>query len=333
MISTLYLHEYDVLDTFLETTHHIMNDVFDTNSLVIANEQLVNEKLFLGESVDGYDLVLEDVKKNFFAKIGDSIIEIFKAFGEMVKDITKSIMNSVKGLRKTSADDALKKKVAENPDLAKKFVDGIISGNIKVNDVKDLNTLLDTTTKLSEDLMSGKLDEKSFNTKVDDALSAVEKKAKPIGAIIGATASAASLYMTVKKIISLSTQYDDQAVKAREEMNVVKERAMNSAIDDAKASGQGNSLSVWLSAQRRVMTALGKNYGVVNKIAASALDALSNLAAKAGNSTDKLKKSTDAWDRLNIHSSLNRAAAARDQMSQTKARMQAEEEFKRGKRT
>lgn len=328
MISTLYLHEYDVLDTFLEASHHIMNDVFDANSLVIANEQLVNEKLFLGESVDGYDLVLEEAQKNFFAKIGDSIIEIFKAFGEMVKDIAKSIMNSVKGLRKASADDALKKKVEENPELAKKFVDGIISGNIKVNDVKDLNTLLDTTEKLSKDLMDGKLDEKSFSSKVDDALSSVEKKAKPIGAIFGAAASVASLYVTIKKIISFSTQYDEQAVTAREEMNVIKERAMNKAINDAKNAGQGNRLSVWLSAQRRVMTYLGKNYGIVNKMTASALDALSDLTARFGNSTDKMSKSYDARHQLDKHNSSRRANVAKDQASQVKAKLQAEKEFK-----
>lgn len=250
MISTAYLHDNDALDTFMEETHHIMNDVYDATTRLLAVENYIDEKVFMGESVSDYEVMLEETKKNVFAVIGDKIIEWGKRLMEFFKKTADNIAESIKGLKKYTSDDALKEQMKNNPELAEKFINAVMSGNIKAHDVKDMDDLLKTAQQLSDQLLSGKIDEKTYMDKVDDKLEKYANRSRNITAIIGLAVGASGILTAIYKINGGGIAARMAGLQARADYNELCEKAKREA--NAEAGGKGNVLSVWFKGQQKI---------------------------------------------------------------------------------
>lgn len=278
MISTAYLHEHDILDSFMEETHHIMNDVYDAMNRLTAAENYIDEQVFMGESVEDYQVMLEDTKKNVFAIIGDKIIEFFKAASDALIKFGKNIASSLKIFKKHANDEALKEQMKNNPELAKKFIDSVMSGNIKMHDVKDMNDLLKTAQELTDQLMNGKIDETEYMDKVDKKLDKYANRAKNITAILGVIAGTTGVLTVVSKLNLKGKEVDAEAIRIRGDFNALKETAMREANRDA--GGKTNRVAVWLKGQKKIATALETDYSGWRSVLANGADKLGDLVGK-----------------------------------------------------
>lgn len=213
MISAAYIHEYDPLDQFMYESHYILLDAKDAEQHLISLESSIEEKIYFGENVEGERFFLEAEKKNVFTRIGEAIIQIFNSFVDAITSIGKSIKDSITGIRKKASTDNMKKAMQNDPELAKQFLNAVMSGNISAHDVKDLNELLDEATKISNELMTGKIDSKKFGDKIDSALEKWGNTAKSIAGILGLITTGVTAYKGISDIKNAKGQ------KRREQMS------------------------------------------------------------------------------------------------------------------
>lgn len=324
MISTAYLHEHDILDSFMEETYHIMNDVYDATNKLIAAENYVDEQVFMGESADDYQVMLEETKKNVFAIIGEKVIEFIKTVVATIGKFGASIGEHLKGLKKHAGDEALKEQMRNNPELAKKFIEAVMSGNIKLHDVKDMDDLLKTAQELTDQLMSGKIDEQKYMDKVDDKLNKYANRAKNITAILGVVIGTTGILAAVNKLGVGGKDVEAQAIATRGDYNVMKEKMMREA--NAEAGGKTNRLAVWLKGQQKIIGAIEHDYSGWRSVLAKAEGKLGDIVGKVN--TGYVRKNNDAP----LKRKAERERNARSQARQAERDKQAViDEFNRGR--
>ena len=219
MINGTYIHEYAPHDQFMYESHYALLDVKDAIQSILALETEIQDKVYFGESVDGELLVLEAEKKNVFERIGDAIISIFQAFVDAVKNIGKSIKESITGIRKKSSSDKMKNLMRENPEMAEKFLSAVMSGNIKANDIKNLDELVEEATKISNQLLNGKIDEKTFGEKMENALKKVSENARNIASIIGLVGTTVTAITAVRDFRTNNIRNQAQTLNAIDNIN------------------------------------------------------------------------------------------------------------------
>lgn len=185
MISRSYIHEYAAHDQVMCESYCLLLESKDVVDSLIRLEQKISEKEYFGESVENEIFVLESEKKNIFTRIGELVIEIFNSMVDFLKDTGKAITDAITGARKKSNSEKFKQAMRDDPQLAQDFLKGVMSGNIKAHDVKNLNELLDEATTITNDLMKGKIDKKTFGEKIDGALDKFANAAKNIATVIG----------------------------------------------------------------------------------------------------------------------------------------------------
>ena len=184
MIRTSYIQEFSLADQVMGESYYLLLESKDTLDALIKLENTITSKEFFGESVEGELIMLESEKKNIFTRIGELIISTFNSFIEFLKDIGNSIKDTVTGVRKKTSDDGFKNAMRENPELAQEFMKAVLSGNIKAHDVKDMNALIAEAQSITNDLLTGKIDNKTKEEKIDEALEKFRKRAVAITALI-----------------------------------------------------------------------------------------------------------------------------------------------------
>lgn len=184
MIRTSYIQEFSLADQVMGESYYLLLESKDTLDALIKLENTITSKEFFGESVEGELIMLESEKKNIFTRIGELIISTFNSFIEFLKDIGNSIKDTVTGVRKKTSDDGFKNAMRENPELAQEFMKAVLSGNIKAHDVKDMNALISEAQSITTDLLTGKIDNKTKEEKIDEALEKWAVRAKAISAIL-----------------------------------------------------------------------------------------------------------------------------------------------------
>lgn len=200
MIKSSYIHEYAPHDQFMCESYYLLLESKDTLNDLIKLENIIAEKEYFGESVDNEILVLEAEKKNIFTRIGETIINIFNSFIDLLKDTGNAIKDALTGARKKSTDEKFANAMRNDPKLAEDFLKGVMSGNIKAHDVKDMNKLLDEATKITNDLMKGTIDKKTFGEKIEGALEKFASVAKNITAIVGVVGAVGGAVAAVDKL-------------------------------------------------------------------------------------------------------------------------------------
>ena len=200
MISRSYIHEYAPHDQFMCESYYLLLESKDTLDGLIRIENMIAEKEYFGESVESEIVFLEAEKKNIFTRIGETVIEIFNSFIDFLKSTGKSIKDAITGIRKKTSDEKLKEAMNNDPKLADDFLKAVMSGNIKAHDVKDLNALIDEATTITNNLMDGKLDKKTFGEKIDELLKKHADRAKNITAILGLAGAVAGVYKAGKEL-------------------------------------------------------------------------------------------------------------------------------------
>ena len=93
-------------------------------------------------------------------------------------------MCTVTGVRKKTSDDGFKNAMRENPELAQEFMKAVLSGNIKAHDVKDMNALIAEAQSITNDLLTGKIDNKTKEEKIDETLEKWAGRARSISALL-----------------------------------------------------------------------------------------------------------------------------------------------------
>ena len=209
MIKSSYIHEYAPHDQFMCESYYLLLESKDTLNDLIKLENIIAEKEYFGESVDNEILVLEAEKKNIFTRIGETIINIFNSFIDLLKDTGNAIKDALTGARKKSTDEKFANAMRNDPKLAEDFLKGVMSGNIKAHDVKDMNKLLDEATKITNDLMKGTIDKKSFDEKIEGALEKFANIAKNITAIVGVVGAVSTVANAVHSYDNLRNHKDN----------------------------------------------------------------------------------------------------------------------------
>ena len=200
MISTMYIHEYDVHDQFLYESYYAQKDIEDLEQKLYNLDYAITERKMFGESVDDLLLYTEAEKKNIFTKIGEALINVFQAFIDFLVGVKNDIKKSFTSIRKKGSNTEIVEAMESNPELANEFLRAIANGNIKMRDIKDINELIETATKLSNDFADGKLDKKSFGDKINNALDKFGNAAKNIGAIIGVASASIGIASAIQNI-------------------------------------------------------------------------------------------------------------------------------------
>jgi len=217
MIKSSYIHEYAPHDQFMCESYYLLLESKDTLNDLIKLENIIAEKEYFGESVDNEILVLEAEKKNIFTRIGETIINIFNSFIDLLKDTGNAIKDALTGARKKSTDEKFANAMRNDPKLAEDFLKGVMSGNIKAHDVKDMNKLLDEATKITNDLMKGTIDKKTFGEKIEGALEKFASVAKNIAAIVGVVSAVGGAVAAVDNLRDRNNSINDRNTKRARE--------------------------------------------------------------------------------------------------------------------
>lgn len=200
MIETAYLHEYAIADQFMCESYFSEMDIDDNIKQLSAMEAAIASQEYFGESVEGELFVLEAEKKDIFTRIGEAIINLFKAFGETMGRLATEIKENFGKTKKRASSDAYRKAMQDNPEMAQEFLKAVANGSIKAHDVKDLSALIDEATRLSNDLMKGRISEDTFRGKMKKALSSTADTARSITAILGIATAGLTIYRGVTDI-------------------------------------------------------------------------------------------------------------------------------------
>ena len=247
MISTSYIHEYAPHDQFMYESYYALLDCKDAELRLAAIEEEVSQKIFFGEDVESEQIYYEAEKENIFHKIGEAIISVFEAFINMLQNIGKSIKDGITNIRKDAVtSDYMKQAMDRNPELAASFIQSVMSGNIKLHDVKDLNELLDYATEIEKSLEKGKLG--TAAEKAKKGLSSFGEVARDIAAIIGIAKTATDIY---KNIDSMK---DKKSPKKPQEISVKFQNELHLASGDTFLNGDYFSESVNLGSVVKKIT-------------------------------------------------------------------------------
>lgn len=261
MISTQYIHGANVIDVFQYESYHFLNDLQDYESQIIALEYQLEEKKFFNENVDDFMTYMESEKKNIFEKIGNKIMELGKAFVEVVDKVLKTIKEKLFGAKKLTNDEKYLKMMQDDPEFATKFKEAIASGNLKMNDFKDINALIEEANKIGNDYLSGKIDDKAFTQKMDEKLDKHAKRAKNITAILGIATTAVTVATTISKVSNGIADNSEKAVQARENLRAAEQAAEHYASQ----GGDASRLNRWAAYHSRLLQLTARDVGTLGR--------------------------------------------------------------------
>lgn len=240
MISTSYIHEYAPHDQFMYESYYALLDCKDAELRLAAIEEEVSQKIFFGEDVESEQIYFEAEKENIFHKIGEAIISVFEAFINMLQNIGKSIKDEVTNIRGNATSEQMKQAMNRNPELASEFIQAVMSGNIKLHDIKDLNELLDHATEIEKSLEKGKLG--TAADKAKEGLSKFAEVAKDVAIILG----------LVKTVTDISKNID--SMKDKKSPKKPQEITVHMASGDVLSDGNYFSESVNLGSVIKKVT-------------------------------------------------------------------------------
>ena len=264
MISKQYIHENDILDSWLYESFHIMNDIHDYENKILAMECELEEKKFFNENTSDFIAYMESEKTGIFEKIGNKIIELTEAFLEATKKILDKVRTALFGVKKMTTDETYLKMMENDPEFARKFKESVLNGSIDLKDFKDINTLIDEADKISKDFLSGKIDKKDYEKAMDEKLDKYGKRAKNITAIIGIVGAAGTAYGAYKKL----NDNTEEAIKARERLASLKDTArINAMKDELDEGAKDNRLATFARYRKELLNITAKNTTSLGQLA------------------------------------------------------------------
>ena len=191
----------------------------------------------------------------------------------MLSDIVAKIKNSLGLSQKAVKSEAIKNAMKNNPDLADEFLKSVTSGNIKCNDVKDFDELVNEASKISKLYADGKLGDQSFSDKMDDAIKKFSSKAKPIGEIIGVASGAVALGVTLNNIFGFTAKQCESAKEQSLALAKDQEVSMNRArakMEERINNGEKvYNVNLMATKTREMYAAMGKSYSAAAKVSNS----------------------------------------------------------------
>ena len=263
MISKQYIHENDILDSWLYESFHIMNDIHDCENRILAMECELGEKQFFKEDTSDFIAYMESEKKGIFEKIGKKIIELTESFLEATRKILEKIRTALFGVKKMTTDEKYLKMMENDPEFAKKFKESVLNGSIDLKDFKDINTLIDEADKISKEFLSGKMDVKNYEKIMDDKLDKYANRAKNITAILALAGSAATVYKAYKTL----NDNTEEAIKCRQRLGTMRDNAKRAAELSAMNDGvSDNRLAAYARYHKELMNITARNTSALGKL-------------------------------------------------------------------
>ena len=263
MISTQYIHGINLVDTFQYECCHFLNDLDDYENRIIALEFELEEKKFFNENVDEFMSYMESEEKNIFEKIGNKIMELGKAFIETVDKILKTVKEKLFGVKKLTNDEKYMKMMQDDPEFALKFKEAIAGGNLKMNDFKDINTLIEEANKIGNDYLSGKIDDKKYKEKMDKKLEEHANRAKNITTILGVATAAVTAATHISKVANGLTDCSRNAMESRE---LLRQSEQDARAYANQGAGSASRLNRWAAYHQRLMNLTARDVGVLGRV-------------------------------------------------------------------
>ena len=285
MISNTYIHGNDLQEGYIFESIHLMNAIEDETQRFYALEEELTEANMFNESVDDLLPYFEAEKTNIFERIGQAIINMMNAFVKAITDICNKVKSNVLKSNKELKTDGMKKAMQENPELAKEFLKSVSSGNIKVNDVKDFDELVDEANRLIKDYENGKLDKQSFSDKFDSAVNRFNKKSKPVGEILKTAGAALGLISTVtaihSNIVKSTTDSQEKAIKSAKFMEDTVNSLKKKCSKGIEQNGEEITKMQFMARKVSTMNAaVGKSCSMNAKLSEKVTGFLADMSAK-----------------------------------------------------
>lgn len=200
MINTGFIHQYDELDKINTDYMETKNEIDSIYEPILFLTEKVKYEIFFNESIDETVIMLEDVKKDFFEKIGDTIINIIKRCRDFIDDKIRSFKEF--SWNRKSILDKKETILKKSPNLSERVKTSLDANLIDLNSLKDFKDFSENYEKMLDELDRAD-DETSFKEKWNKITRKVSESSQTIikiGQVAGAVVTVAGLLTIGKKI-------------------------------------------------------------------------------------------------------------------------------------
>lgn len=281
-----YIHEFKTYDSFVESFNSFCDFVNSHESKMNAYENKKDMLIYMEESTEDVEYMMESENKGFFESIGEKVVAILKKFN----DAMETLMEKIKSIfHKPSAKDNAAAAMQKNPKLAKAFLDGIENGSIKYSDYKDINEMIDTAEKITNDIYNNKIGVEEGEDQYKKCMEKLNGNLKParefLENVAGIGLAAVSILGLKNAIMKLTVD----AGKNRAKINNMKAQAIKKMKDDPEESKKVRTVTSW---NMKIMEKAIAEHSSVMKFLYSLASKITNIDITGGNNRKGLKDFT-----------------------------------------
>ena len=269
---SLYCDPFSVYQRYSDTCFENIQESykeFQTNTASIFLESEI-----MGNISEEQQLYLEKEKSNVFAKIGKTIMDLAKKFGELCDKLIQKIKDFSFSMK--SNEKKMDQLLKEHPELSREKVKLLVAeGELELSDMKSLAELDKEFYKLMDLAKSKDVDPNSFRGKCkafEEKLKSGDSKLLTAAKVATAVTTLALFLPKIKKTIAeanstckkLKAESNDRNSKLYEEL----QKASKAGKTDVKVEEMGKFQT--LLAMNRLLTnkeaqLLKKNQGLIDK--------------------------------------------------------------------
>lgn len=238
MISSAYIHEFDMFD---EITEAIMMSESTVTKMIreyeLKCEEIKTRNFF--ESSDFEDPYISEGAKEVVETIGRAVEATIKKVIELIDKVV-SIFNERIWNHKSDAQK-LEKIMEKHPNLKDDIKFAVANGDIDIKDIKSMQDLMDGTYDILDKINKGKVDQ----TKAEKMFAAVNDKWEKFGKPIVAVAAGVTTVITAYKAVnSLFPDLAKSKIEGAKLKGKLKELETQAKIDagDSKLNSLKNSI-------------------------------------------------------------------------------------------
>ena len=279
-----YIHEFDVYDSFVESFNSFCEFVNSYESRMNEYENKKDMLIYMDESAEDVEYMMESESKGFFENIGEKVVAILKKFNDAMETLIEKIKSI---FHKPSASETAAKAMEKNPELAKAFLKGIENGSIKYSDYKDINEMIDTAEKITNDIYNNKIGVEEGEDRYKKCMEKLNGNLKParefLENVAGIGLAAVSIIGLKNAIMKLTVD----AGKNRTKINGMKAHAIEKLKDDPNENKKARTITSW---NMKIMEKAIAEHSNVMKFLYSMASKITNVDITGGNNRKTLNK-------------------------------------------
>lgn len=279
-----YIHEFDVYDSFVESFNSFCEFVNSYESRMNEYENKKDMLIYMEESTEDVEYMMESESKGFFQNIGEKVVAILKKFN----DTMESLIEKIKSVfHKPSTSETAAKAMEKNPELAKSFLKGIENGSIKYSDYKDINEMIDTAEKITNDIYNNKIGVEEGEDRYKKCMEKLNGNLKPAREFLENVSGIGLAVVSIVGLKNTIMKLTVDAGKNRGKINNMKAHAITKLKDDPKESKKARTIASW---NMKIMEKAIAEHSNIMKLMYSMASKITNIDISGGNNRKTLDK-------------------------------------------